>query len=100
MNGDKLKILFTSDYGITYRGFLGDASTNNHLKNSAFRTQRNNFIGIEANAHLWLNDTHFYINIPYIFGEKVEGLTNGKIMIGAAVSGRMLKDILDKVILL
>lgn len=93
-SGRKANIMVAYDLGMTYRGFIGDASTSETLKESIFGVKNSHFFGIEANVHLWLNDTHFYFNLPILFGPKVSGLTNGQIAIGAAVNGRMLKDIL------
>jgi hypothetical protein len=93
-SGDKLNILLTTDLGITYRGFLGDASNDDALKLAIFGTDQSHFIGAELNVDLWLNDTHFFFSLPYLVGDDVKGLTGGQIILGAVVSGKVIKNVL------
>ncbi|SKB40246.1 hypothetical protein [Daejeonella lutea] len=93
--GPKSTISATADLGLSYRGFKGDASTEDDFKQKIFGTTKTGFWGGELNVDLWFNDTHFFFALPVIGGAKIKGLTNGQVTIGGAISGKLFKDIIN-----
>jgi hypothetical protein len=90
---ERMKLLLTTDLGFSFRSILNEASENPAFMKGIFGTTKSSFAGFEWNVDLWVNDTRFFFSLPYIFGEKVRGLTNGQIIIGAAVSGKVFRDL-------
>ncbi len=90
---DKLNVMLSGDFGLTYRGIFGDAANNTDIKQAIFGITKTNYWGTEFNIDLWLNDTKFFFGLPYIMGEKVKGLTSGQFVFGTAVSGTVLKNL-------
>lgn len=85
----KTRVSATADFGLSYRGYIGDASTDDVFKESLFATTKTGFLGAELNTDLWVNDTHFFFSLPYLGGE-VKGLSKGQITLGVAISGKMI----------
>lgn len=90
---DKLKIMLTADLGVTYRGILGDVATEDDFKKSIFGSPKSHYLGTELNVDLWINDVRLFFSLPLIFGDEVKGLTNGQIILGGSVSGKMFKNL-------
>lgn len=77
--------------GYSNRSLLGNLTNEDNIRKQYFGTEKTSFHGLEIGANLILNKTKFFINIPVLFGDKIDNLTGGQVNIGVTISGDLLK---------
>jgi len=78
--------------GVSSRRLLGNIANLDTIELQNFETQLKSFIGVELGAHLVLNSTKVFFSLPFINAkDNIDGLTGGQVVIGATISGNLLK---------